>query len=124
MLHTLAIVFIAVAGGCYCLAAGLRWKRIVAESAGVSHLVLLWAGPAAHSASLALALIDDSDRDFTYLALGLWAAVASIFFMRRFLTVPSKWLLVLPIGGMAILIAMASVAGDAVDRPHEATRGI
>lgn len=109
-MHLTAVVLIAFAGLCYCLVAGRRWLRLrlVQDVAGRSWLV--WIGMVLHSAGLALSLIDAEHPDFAHAVLGSWAALASLLFLSRFLASPNRWLLVLPVGGMVLLLAMAGLA--------------
>lgn len=117
-MHDLAIVLIAAAGIAYCIAAITRWRVLaVPGEPGNAPLWLVWIGLALHTVGLIVSAIENSSPDFTYGALGVWAAVASLFFLRRFLAMPSRWLLILPVGGMAILLAMAALAGHAVQQP-------
>jgi hypothetical protein len=118
-MHYLAIVLLAAAGISYCASAIARWRRLATPGEGGGHLWLVWVGLALHTVGLVVSFADRANPDFTYGVLGVWAAVASLFFLQRFLVMPSRWLLVLPLGGMAILLAMAALAGGAL--PHAQT---
>lgn len=78
-----------------------------------AHLIPLWVGLAFHTASLVLSLLDPTRRDFAYAVLAVWAAFAGLFFVNRYLASPSRAILVLPVGAMALLVAMAGFAGPA-----------
>src|ERR1043165_5139820 len=75
-----------------------------------AHLVPLWLGLGLHSVSLVLSLVNPGQRDFAYGVLAVWAAVAGLFFVSPPLPTPSRTILVLPVGGMALLVAMAELA--------------
>jgi len=109
--HLTAIILIAAAGLCYVAAAVLRWRQMaVSDERRSAHLIPLWLGLTLHSISLVLSLLDPGQRDFTYAVLAVWAAVASLLFVSRYLASPSRTILVLPVGGMALLVAMAELA--------------
>ncbi len=112
-MHPLAIVLVAVAGACYCLAGVMRWRALRNADDVAPPAWPLVLGLALHTISLVLALLA-TDQGFSYGVLGLWAAVASLFFLRRYLARPSAWLLVLPIGAMALLVASTALARSAV----------
>lgn len=82
-----------------------------------AHLIPLWIGLALHTGSLVLSLLDPTRRDFAYAVLAVWAAVAALFFVSRYLASPSRAILVLPVGAMALLVAMAGLAGPVPDKP-------
>jgi len=108
-MHLVSVLLVALAGACYCLAALLRWRLLRAPEAAPGYLWPLWVGISLHSVALVVSLGEGQHRDFTYGVLGVWAAVASLAFVSRFLHTPSRWLLALPLGGMALLIAMAGL---------------
>ena len=117
-MHLTAIILVAAAGVCYVLAALLRWRQMgVSDERTSAHLIPLWLGLALHSVSLVLSLVNPGQRDFAYGVLAVWAAVASLFFVSRYLASPSRTILVLPVGGMALLIAMAELAGGTTTMP-------
>jgi hypothetical protein len=118
-----AIVLVALAGLAYCAAAWARW-RALARSPGepvagggpgapTHDTPWFWLGLGAHSLALILALCQPSDRDFAYVVLAAWAAVAALAFARGFMSGPSRNLLALPVGAMALLIAMVAAASNA-----------
>src|SRR4051812_17841101 len=76
----------------------------------------LWIGFAFQTGGLILAGLDPTRRDFLYAVLGVWAGVASLLFATRYLAGPSRGLLALPIGCMALLVAMTSFAGPEAPR--------
>ena len=108
-MHLAAVILVALAGVCYCLAALLRWRLLRGPEATAGYLWPLWVGMVLHTVALFISLNEGHHRDFSYGVLGVWAAVASISFVSRFLHTPSRWLLVLPLGGMSLLIAMAGL---------------
>lgn len=116
-MHHTAVVLVAAAGLCYCIAAVLRWRAMAVsdEDRRSAHLIPLWVGLALHTAGLVLSLLDPERRDFAYGVLAVWAAVAALFFVSRYLASPSRAILVLPVGAMAVLVAMAGLAGPAPD---------
>jgi hypothetical protein len=113
--HLTAIILVAAAGICYVVAALLRWRQMaVSDERHSAHFIPLWLGLTLHSISLVLSLLNPGQRDFAYGVLAVWAAVAGLFFVSRYLASPSRTILVLPVGGMALLVAMAELAsGDA-----------
>jgi hypothetical protein len=116
VMHLAAIAIVGVAGALYCLAGWLRWRALRRPDDAAPASWPLVAGLTLHTFSLALALTAE-DQGFAYGVLGLWAAVASLFFLRRYLARPSAWLLVLPIGAMALLVASTALARRAVGAP-------
>jgi len=108
-MHLTAVILVALAGACYCLAALLRWRLLRGPDTTTGYLWPLWVGMVLHTVALVISLSEGHHLDFSYGVLGVWAAVASISFVSRFLHTPSRWLLVLPLGGMALLIAMAGL---------------
>lgn len=120
-MHLVAVILVALAGVCYCLAALLRWRLLRRPDPSAGRGWALWVGILLHSVALVLSLVEGRHPDFAYGVLGVWAAVASLSFVSRFLRTPSRWLLVLPLGGMALLIAMA---GLMVKPEPTATRGL
>ncbi len=110
-MHLTAIILVAAAGLCYVAAAWLRWRQMALSDDRTSgHLLPLWLGLTLHSVALVLSLLIPGQRDFAYGVLAVWAAVAGLFFVSRYLASPSRTILVLPIGGMALLVAMAELA--------------
>jgi hypothetical protein len=119
-MHLLAVILIAGAGLCYCAAAVLRWRQMGrADDPRAGYLWPVWVGLGLHTASMILSLLEPGERDFAYGVLGVWAAVASLLFFNRYLAVPSRSLLVLPVGGMALLVAMSALAGPPPGAVHD-----
>lgn len=109
-MHLTAVILLAAAGLCYCAAAVVRWLLTASsDERRPAHLLPLWIGLTLHSVALVLSLLDDGQRGFSYGVLAVWAAVASLFFVSRYLASPSRTILVLPMGGMALLVAMAAL---------------
>lgn len=108
-MHLASLICLVVAGLAYCAAAGRRWSGLAADPAlplpGVG--LLLGIGFAALTASLVTGLIAPGNHDFAYMVLGAWAATAALQFALGFLTAPTRVLLVLPVGCLALLLALA-----------------
>ena len=124
-LNLAALCAMALAGLLSCIAALRWWTTLgipVEERAPGSHGGTVWQGAAfaALTVSLGLSLGDPGHRDFAYGVLGLWAAVAGLLFATGWLTGPTRGLLALPVGCMAILLTMA---GAATPVPAEAGVG-
>ncbi|MBA2482808.1 MAG: hypothetical protein H0V44_19255 [Planctomycetes bacterium] len=114
-MHLAAILLLALAGAGYCAAALQRWRslgRVDGVQRGPSWL---WIGFALHTLALGLSAADHERRDLFYAVLGVWASVAAVLFATRFIAGPNRGLLALPIGCMAILVAMAALAGGTSD---------
>lgn len=114
-MHTLALVALILAGGAYCFAALRRWRGLGAAPGANTPNVgwQLGIGFGVLTVALVASLLENGPRDFAYAVLGVWSATAALHFALGFLTGPTRVLLVLPIGCMAILLAMAGLA-----RPH------
>ncbi|MDA3959241.1 MAG: hypothetical protein PF961_00500 [Planctomycetota bacterium] len=119
-MHILALIFVAAAGATFCGAAVLRWLALARGADARRGWWAIWLGIALLSLGLIASLLDGTHLPFTYGVLGSWAAVASVVFLARYLTLPSRGLLVLPVGGMALLVAMASIAGPNRAAPEQA----
>jgi hypothetical protein len=119
--YTTALILVALAGLCYCVAALLRWRQMAQADDQRLAPILLYGGLSLHSVSLILSILSDGHETFAYGVLAVWAAVASILFASKYLAAPSRTILVLPVGGMALLVAMASLAGSKVRvvAPHD-----
>jgi hypothetical protein len=116
--HYLSIVLVALAGCCFCAAAALRWRLMGrVDAPQPKHIWPMWMGMTLLTASLVLSLCDQAEADYSYGVLGVWAGVASLLFVSRYLAVPSRGVLALPIGGMALLVAMAGLAGPGAHAP-------
>lgn len=110
-MHALAVILLAAAGLAYCGAAALRWRALRTPGDGPrTNSWLVAAGLILHSAGVGLSLIDNNHQPFLFGAVAAWAAVACVVFISRFIAVPSTRLLVLPIGGVALLVAGAGIA--------------
>lgn len=119
-MHQLAIALVALAGGAYCLAAWQRWRSLGREAGegaasgevgevDARRAPLVWVGFGLHTAALAASF--GAGRDLLYAVLGVWAAIAAVLFAARFIAGPSRGLLALPIGCIALVLAMAAAAG-------------
>lgn len=89
----------------------MRWQLLAKAAPPDSKrfpvvFVMLWSGMMFLSLSLVAAFMDGGHISFAYAILTIWAAVASVFFMAGFLSIPTPGLLVLPVGALAVLIAI------------------
>jgi len=122
-MHSVALVLVALAGFSFVLGGVLRWRRLFRPGVDTDRwLWPMWLGLGLLSGGLVCSLIDGRHRDFGYAVLGIWAAIASLFFLARYLTLPSRGLLVLPLAAMALLVVMASMASGPA--PSDADRGM
>jgi hypothetical protein len=108
-LHLVAVALTAGAGAAYLWAARAQWLRLGREPAAGDGR-WWWIGLAVQSAGLVVSLLDPGHRSFAYGALAAWAAVAAVLFAGRFLSAPGRLLLALPLGAIALLVAVAGVA--------------
>ncbi len=91
-----------------------RWWRLAGQPHGeAARPVWLYSGVVALTLGLVMSLADGTHPAFTHGVIGIWACLGSLVFLRRYLTAPSRKLLLLPAGGMAILLAMAGLAPPA-----------
>lgn len=108
-MHHLAVALVALAGGCLCWSTW-RWWRALGQDRTAMVPIALYIGVIALSLGLAVSLIDRSHPAFTHAVVGLWSGLVSLVFLRRFLASPSRKLLLLPVGAMALLVAGAGLA--------------
>ena len=110
-MHFAAVILLGVAGCLFCVAAFVYWRRLTSSADGKDAVSMTIVGIAmtALSAALILSMIDQSEREFTYAVLSTWAAVGAMLFIKRFLSMPSRSLLMVPMGAMALMIAVVSV---------------
>ncbi len=108
-----AVILLGIAGCLFCIAAFVYWRRIANSQDAFDKLSMIIVGFAmlSLSASLVLSLIDRTRPEFTYAVLSTWSAVAAILFVKRFLAMPSRSLLMVPIGALAIMFAVVAVMG-------------
>ncbi len=107
MVYHAALIACALAGVLTIAAALLRWRLLmIGDLPARAWQVCLWSGFALLSLGLMLALHQTGHRDFTYALLAVWAAAAVALFVGGQLSSPSRGLLLLPVGGMALLVAM------------------
>ena len=115
MFENLKIWLLGIAGLCYVLAAILRWR-------GLSHSAtknkrpwaLLGAGLLAHISATVISFAILGGADFAYSALGSLFAALAMLIGTRFLSVNSPGLLLLPVGIMALLVAIFGI----IDSSH------
>lgn len=113
-MHLTVVLLLAAAGIGFCLASLLRWRTLGGKDAAraTDHLWILWLAFACLTAGTALGILGDRDhRDLGYGALAVWAGIASLLFLSRWMAMPSRSLLVLPAGAVVLMIATAGVAG-------------
>ncbi len=102
-----ALAACALAGVLTIAAAVLRWRLLlIGDVRARTWQICLWSGFALLSLGLVLGLHQTGHRDFTYALLAVWAAAAAALFVGGQLAAPSRGLLLLPVGGMALLVAM------------------
>ncbi len=114
-MHIIALIALVLAGGVYCLAAVRRWRGLGAAP-GVATVGVGWLlglGFGGLTLALVASLLENGPHDFAYAVLGIWSAMAALHFALGFIAGPTRVLLVLPVGCMAILLAMAGLV-----RPH------
>lgn len=112
-MHLAAVVLLGLAGCLFCLAALVYWRRMASNVDGQDQVSMAIVGIAmsALSASLIISIIEQHEREFTYAVLSTWAAVGALLFIKRFLAMPSRSLLIAPIGAVAIMLAVVSLMG-------------
>jgi len=112
-MHLAAVLLVALAGAC-CMWSAWRWWRLAGQvGSEAARPIWLYVGVVALTLGLALSLADGTHPAFTHGVIGVWACLGSLVFLRHYLTAPSRKLLLLPAGGMAILLAMAGLAPPA-----------
>ena len=111
MLHYLALTLVTLAGLCFCLAAIIRLRRLQSghRSNGHGWIWPVWTGITFLTVGFVISLIEGQHERFRFGVMSSLAAIASLFFASRFLTLPSRGLLALPVGGMALLVAMSGL---------------
>lgn len=110
LIHFLAIGLTGLAGLGYLHAAWSQWQRLRDAAMPAGGDGRWWTAFAMQSAALLVCLLDDGHRSFAYGALAAWAGVAAVMFAGRFLNAPTRLLLALPLGAVALLIAVAGTA--------------
>lgn len=104
-MHDAALILLILAGASFCLGGILRWRSL-SGAGGRREVGFLWLGMALLSVVVVVALLDGQHLRFLYAVLAVWAAVAATFFVTAFLAMPGPGLLVLPAGGLALLVAV------------------
>ncbi|MFW5845024.1 MAG: hypothetical protein ACOCXJ_02240 [Planctomycetota bacterium] len=110
-MHTAAVILMILAGLCCCAAAVLRWSLLARHHDDRGHPspaanIFLWLGIGLLTGSVVAGLIDGQHLRFLYGAVAAWSALASLIFLTGFLAMPTPTLLTLPVGGMALLVAL------------------
>ncbi|NRA36626.1 MAG: hypothetical protein HRU15_00660 [Planctomycetes bacterium] len=109
-MHSISIVLLALSGIFFCLSAAVYWRRMVADKKqDLISMLIVGCGMSALTLSVICSLIDNSDHEFSFILLSIWSAVAAILFVKRFLMMPSRGLLVLPVGAVALMCAVISL---------------
>ena len=110
-MHLLALIAVTLAGLAFCSAALLRWRNLQKDDVDPHRWVWpVWLGILFLTVGLVFAFLDGQHPSFRFGVLVSWVAIATIFFVSRYLTLPSRGLLVLPVGGMALLVALTGLA--------------
>lgn len=118
-MHLTVIILLALAGLGFCAAGIMRWRSLSRPNTGrteqhSSHGLHwpLWSAFLLLTVATVLAIVkDDEHRDVGYGALAVWAGIASLLFLSRWLAMPSRSLLVLPLGAVALMVATVGAAG-------------
>ena len=110
-MHMSAVILLGVAGCLFCIGAVVYWLRIARQSAVSDNVSMVIVGFAMTTltGSLVLSIIDHRQPEFTYAVLSTWSAVAAMLFIKRFLSMPSRSLLMVPMGAMAVMVAIVAV---------------
>ncbi len=119
-LHLASVALTAGAGSAYLWAARRQWLRLGREAQRTDGR-WWWIAFALQTLGLVISLVDPGHRSFAYGALAAWAAVAAVLFAGRYLTVPSRLLMALPLGAVVLLVAIAGIAS--VGAPPEQDTG-
>ena len=104
-------VCLALAGCAYLLGVWLRWRRPAPDQHSGSGWAM-WPGLALLTVACLLGLAEPGHGDFAWAVLGTWAALCGIHFVAGWLHRPSLALLTLPAAGLAVLLALGSLAGS------------
>lgn len=127
LVHLIALVCLVCAGVAYCAAAVSRWLGLdrSAERPGPRVGWLLGIGFAALTVSLVASMMESGPHDFAYAVVGGWATAAALHFALGFLTAPTRVLLILPVGCLALLLALTGFArGEVVGAGSSRAIGI
>ena len=113
-MHTLALICLVLAGVAYC-ASAVRWwaglRTAAVQTAGPRVGWLLGIGFGSLTLALIAGLMAPGSHDVAYMVLGAWAAMSALHFAFGFLTAPTRSLLALPVGCLALLLALGGVFG-------------
>jgi ABC-type uncharacterized transport system permease subunit len=109
LIHLAAVGLTAAAGLGYLLAARAQWRRLRDQDAADDSR-WWWIAFAAQSIALLVSLLDQGHRSFAYGALAAWAGVAATLFASRFVSAPGRLIFALPLGAVALLVAVAGTA--------------
>ena len=109
-MHYFALCAVALSGVAFCLATLMGFKQLRNKNGNSRWVATMWVGIGLLTLGFIFALFDGEHDRFKFGVMSSLATIASIFFAGRFLTLPSRGLLVLPVGGMALLVAMAGLA--------------
>lgn len=100
------VILLALAGICYICAAIVRWRGLARDQQAPRPIALLLGGLLAHVLATAMSFAVGGGGDFTFAALGSLLAALAMLVGTRFLSVHSPGLLLLPVGIMAVLVAL------------------
>lgn len=121
-MQVVSISLLALSGFFFCLSAAVYWRRMVADKQqDLISMSIVGCGMLALSLSVLCSLLDGSDNEFSFVLLSMWSAVAAILFVKRFLSMPSRGLMVLPIGAVALMCAVVAFTGDVPTQEEQAS---
>jgi ABC-type uncharacterized transport system permease subunit len=106
-MFAVALALVALSGAVALVAAWLRWAALGRADDAGRPMVMAWVAFGCLTAGLVMSLLEGAHRDVSYFILASWAAVGAVLFAGRFLAAPSRSLLLLPIGTILLLLAMA-----------------
>lgn len=110
MLENLKIWLLGIGGLCYIIAAIVRWRGLSQSTTKNKRpWALLGTGLAAHICATVISFVISGGADFAYNALGSLFAALAMLIGTRFLSINSPGLLLLPVGIMALLVAIFGI---------------
>ncbi|TVR39297.1 MAG: hypothetical protein EA402_14830 [Planctomycetota bacterium] len=114
MLADIHVWLLGLAGLAYISAALIRWRDLARASNPKRPWGLLILGIVAHLASCLISFLFSGGADFAYASLGSLLAALAMLIGTRFMSLSSPGLLLLPVGVMAIVVAVFAL----IDRSH------
>ena len=106
MVENLKIGLLGIAGLCYVIAAVVRWYGLSKSNSHKRPWALLALGLCAHLSATVISFVTAGGADFAYSSMGSLLAALAMLIGTRFLSVNSPGLLLLPVGLMALLVAI------------------